>query len=79
MGTQDMTEKWTAFCVDEEAAQKVLDKAIAKSAGKFRIISAKKEFMDKKTTNSTHPIYDKVSLKELRPYKFTIVMAFLDK
>ena len=78
MGSQDMVEKWTAFCINEEEAQAILDKAVAKSAGKFRVVSAKKEFMDKRCINGHH-VFDKSTNIELRPYKFTISLAFLDK
>jgi hypothetical protein len=58
--------KWSGFFLSEEAAQKALD-AVLKSEGEnFRIVSAKKELLQKKK--------DAYFL-----YRFTIIKAPLDK
>ncbi len=62
-------EKWTAFCSDDETAEKELRKMVDKLLEKKLIVSAKKEVSGSR----------KHTFMGLTPYKFTIVTAPKDK
>jgi hypothetical protein len=58
-------ECWSAFCLDDQIAEKELRKMVSKLAEKKLIVSAKKELIgDTKHT-----------LNGMLPYKFTIITA----